>query len=177
MKIKSKWIFILIILQILFFYNYSWIKYLNYSLTPVKTSIFSPKKIKDDLNFIYYGKYKIYSVDSYGNQPNSCKGKLVNIFFTDYSSLLTHEFRGKEKLLTEAIYIQYFIAERNLDKNIHFVNYLYKPNMGYYSMAGEYTISINTKEFKELYNKYKAEGFSNEQTLLKLSLFYSNRVK
>ncbi|MDF2606239.1 MAG: hypothetical protein K0S34_429 [Bacillales bacterium] len=181
MKIKWNLLYVAIILSLILIYNFKWIKYLNYSLSPVSENYLDPKIIKDDLNFIYYGKYKVYLVDSYNmsnqDQTKKIKDQFMNIYFTDFNILLTNKFRGKEKLLTESIYIQHLLLERNLDKRIKVVNYSYQPNKGYYSIAGDYSLSINTEEFKESYEKYKAEGLSNEKILLKLSLYYSNYLK
>ncbi|WML44255.1 hypothetical protein [Neobacillus sp. PS3-40] len=141
------------------------------------------QQIKDDLNLIYSGKYKIEFVEifkiersnkeaTFGSQKNILKkysesdgNKDMHIYFTDYNKISSYDVRGKEIVTREAVNILYFLTQRKLDKKIKVVNIGYEKNYGFLSMVGKNSIIIPIDEYVEELQKLKKEGNSTEEVL------------
>jgi len=173
-------------------WNYPNIRLFFHSVTSIGDIYESVQQIKDDLNVVNDGKYKMESVDLYTinedylNQfqfikkkeildefSHSGKNKLLHISFTDDSNATDFNLRAKEVVTKEAVSMLYFLNQRKLMDNVEVVEFSYTVNLSLYTMAGTESIIIPLDEFKVELDKNK--GKSIEKTLMKLNLhFYDN---
>ena len=194
MKLSKRKIYLIItsIILVSLVWNYSNIRLFFHSVTSIGDKYESVQQIKDDLNVVNDGKYKMESVDLYTinedylNQfqfmekkeildefSHSGKNKLLHISFTDDSNATDFNLRAKEVVTKEAVSMLYFLNQRKLMDNVEVVEFSYTVNLSLYTMAGTESIIIPLDEFKVELDKNK--GKSIEKTLMKLNLhFYDN---
>jgi hypothetical protein len=156
MNVKKISLFFIPIFISLVLLNFQSIRLWIKTVSKVGENYENPQQIKDDLNLIYSGKYKIEFVELYnieqldsdslnGNQENILKkysesngSKDVHIYFTDYNKISNFDVRGKEIVTREAVNILYFLTQRKLDEKIKAVDIAYRRNYGFLSMVGTY---------------------------------------
>ena len=194
MKLSKRKIYLIItsIILVSLVWNYSNIRLFFHSVTSIGDKYESVQQIKDDLNVVNDGKYKMESVDLYTinedylNQfqfmekkeildefSHTGKNKLLHISFTDDSNATDFNLRAKEVVTKEAVSMLYFLNQRKLMDNVEVVEFSYTVNLSLYTMAGTESIIIPLDEFKVELDKNK--GKSIEKTLMKLNLhFYDN---
>ena len=185
----------LIITSIILLYlicNYPNIRLYFHSVTSVGEKYESVQQIKDDLNVVNPGKYKINSVELYtineaylkqyqfmeeekilDKFSHSGKNKKLKIDFTDDSTVNDLNLRSKEVVTREAISMLYFLNQRKLMDNVEVVDFVYTVNFGPLAMPGTESIIIPLDEFKAELDKNKEKSI--EKTLMKLNIhFYEN---
>ena len=194
MKLSKRKISLIItsIILVSLVWNYPNIRLFFHSVTSIGDKYESVQQIKDDLNIVNDGKYKMESVDLYTinedylNQfqfmevkeildefSHSGKNKLLHISFTDDSNATDFNLRAKEVVTNEAVSMLYFLNQRKLMDNVEVVEFSYTVNLSLYTMAGTESIIIPLDEFKVELDKNKEKSI--EKTLMKLNLhFYDN---
>lgn len=173
-------------------WNYQNIKLYFHSVNSIGEKYESVKQIRDDLNVINPGKYKITSVELYtinqtyldqyesmdkksflDNFSHSNENNLLQIDFTDDSTVNSLNLRSKEVVTREAISMLYFLNQRKLMDNVEVVDFVYTVNFGTLAVPGTESVIIPIAEFKEELDKNKEKSI--EKTLMKLNLhFYEN---
>jgi len=194
MKLSKRKISLIItsIILVSLVWNYPNIRLFFHSVTSIGDKYESVQQIKDDLNVVNDGKYKMESVDLYTinedylNQfqfmekkeildefSHSGKNKLLHISFTDDSNATDFNLRAKEVVTKEAVSMLYFLNQRKLMDNVEVVEFSYTVNLSLYTMDGTESIIIPLDEFKVELDKNKEKSI--EKTLMKLNLhFYDN---
>ena len=185
----------LLIVSIIIFYimvHYENIRLWFHSVSPAGSEYESLQQIKDDLNVVYEGRYDIETVESFTmdqdymesllfeekqkvleQYASSGEQEIVQISFSDASSVNDLNRRPKEVMVREAVNMMYFLNQRTLKDSIKVVHFVYEPNYGFV-MVGTNDIFIPVDEFKSKLEQYKEDSI--EKTLMKVTLYYYDQI-
>jgi hypothetical protein len=181
----------IIIIVIVLFYilnQFENIRLYFHAISPAGETYESEQQIKDDLNVINSGRFKINSVESYSIDKGYLNDLLeeekkvldpyasavgnerLHVSFSDANSVNDLHLRPKEVVIREAVKMLYFLTERKLKDSIKVVQFFYTPNYGTFVMVGTESIIIPIDEFKRELDQNQSNSI--EETLMRITLEY-----
>lgn len=193
LKGKRGPILIAVILVLYTLWHYEDIKLFFHSITPIGDKYNNLQQMQDDLNLLNAGKFEIEHINEFqinkrfiensrGKEKellqkylNVKNSKGLSISFTDRNTILDINRRSREVVTREAINILYFLDQREIDNNIKFISFTYKPNLGFYAAVGLEHITISLEDFRKTLNQHLEKSITIDEALLILTLdFYGN---
>lgn len=193
LRIRNYSIIIIVIALFYFLNHFENIRLYFHEVSPTGGTYESEQQIKDDLNFINTGRYKMEYVERYAIDNNYLNDLLeeekkvlepyaraegndrLHISFSDAETVNGLNFRQKEVLTREAVNMLYFLTQRKLKDSIKVVQFYYTPNYGTFLMVGTENIIIPIDEFKR--KLAQNQGNSIEETLMRVTQYYYDKER
>ncbi|KZZ84708.1 hypothetical protein [Bacillus sp. SJS] len=191
-----KWILILLVILIFVWLLYTKLQERYYEPVQPGGKYKNTSRILKDLRYLYNGKYKVKSVESWsadgysdplmfekemkvlGNLVKNKDNEVLTIELTDLVKPKSHEdVRDKEIVTREAVHILHFLTKRELEVHVKAVQVHYTHQYGFLAVPKTTSIIIPLEEFINKYDEYQKQGDSADIRFVKLCLEFINYSK